>query len=134
MKHSSFSYRKLVARMRRRKMVRRTALVVGLAFAFAWFLPSLVTGWLNLGDQVVVSTQPYRPYDFEREAWLAGQIAGQENESMTGPEYLKYYKKKVSEAAPDKTTKTLKIYDFAFDAGYKKTSDFEKRYIKKKKR
>ena len=132
MRHANFSYRRLVARVRRRKAMRRTALVLGLTLALAWFLPSLVTGWLNLGDQVVVSMHPYRPYDFEREAWLAGQLAGKENESMTKVEFDKYFRKEVSDRALLKTKKTFLIYDFAFDAGYKKTSDYNKRFTKKR--
>jgi hypothetical protein len=132
MPHKNPSYRKMASTARRRKMWRRMTLIVCLTFTLAYFLPNLVANWLHLGDRVVESMKPYSPYDFEREAWLAGQEAGQKNESMTGPEYEKYYKKRISEVAPKKTTDTLKVYDFAFDAGYKKTSDYKKRYIKKR--
>lgn len=127
----NLSYSKMVQAARRRRTLRRMTLIVCLTFVMAYFLPNLVSGWRELGDRVVESMKPYSPYDFEREAWLAGQEAGQSNESMTKREYNMYYKKRITEAAPKKTRDTLKIYDFAFDAGYKKTSDYEKRYIKK---
>lgn len=132
MPYRDLSYRKMVAAQRRRKTWRRMTLVVCLTFALAYFLPNLVSSWLHLGNQVVESMKTYSPYDFEREAWLAGQETGKKNESMTSPEFHKYYKERISEVAPEKTTGTFKVYDFAFDAGYKKTSDYNKRYIKKR--
>lgn len=131
MPRRNLSYRKMVHSARRRKALKRMTFIVCLTFVMAYFLPNVVSGWRKLGDQVVDSMKHYSPYDFEREAWLAGQEAGQENESMTKREYDMYYKKRVTEAAPKKTRDTLKIYDFAFDAGYKTTSDYDKRYIKK---
>jgi hypothetical protein len=87
--------------------------------------------WRNLGDMVVESMKPYRPYDIERKAWLAGQQVGEQEEGMTKPEFREIYQKSVTKDTPQQTTDTFKAFDFAFSAGYRKTSDYDKRYKKK---
>lgn len=132
MPYRSRSYRKIVMAAKRRRMIRRVTIIVCLSFLLAYFVPDMFNAWRHLGDRVMEeSVRTYRPYDIEREALLAGQQVGQQEEGMTKPEYREMYKRSIVKSAPRKTSETFEVFDFAFSAGYRKTSEYNKRYKKK---
>lgn len=97
-------------------------IIVCLTLVLAWALPAFIPHWLGLGNR-----PGYRPRDFERHAWMAGQKLGREKEHLTNPQVRQNYERKIKKVTPPDVTDFLKTQEFAFEAGYREASGSKKR-------
>ncbi len=116
-----------------RRMLRRRVLVIlCLTLFLAWALPSIIVGWNIMGNNVVDSMRGWQPYDFERRAKLAGERLGESKKDLSKAQFRELFTKELKGAGAKDIKELFKENDFAFEGGYKKTSDYNKRYRRKK--
>jgi len=125
------TYRKRMVAQQRRMLWRRVLVVLCLTLFLAWALPSVIAGWNIMGNNVVDSMRGWQPYDFERRAKLAGERLGEEMKDLSKPQVRELYNRELKGAGSKDIKELFKDNDFAFEDGYKKTSDYNKRYRRK---
>ena len=116
----------------RRMLQRRVLVILCLTIFLAWALPSIIAGWNSMGNNVVDSMRGWQPYDFERRAKLAGERLGESKKDLSKSQFRELFKKELKGAGAKDIKELFKENDFAFEGGYKKTSDYNKRYRRKK--
>ena len=112
----------------RRMLQRRVLVVLCLTLFLAWALPSIIAGWNTMGNSVVDSMQGWQPYDFERRAKMAGERLGESKKDLSKAQVRALFIKELKGAGAKDIKELFKDNDFAFEDGYKKTSDYKKRY------
>ncbi len=115
----------------RRMLQRRVLVVLCLTIFLAWALPSIIAGWNTMGNSVVDSMQGWQPYDFERRAKMAGERLGESKKDLSKAQVRALFIKELKGAGAKDIKELFKGNDFAFEDGYKKTSDYNKRYRRK---
>ena len=115
----------------RRMLQRRVLVVLCLTLFLAWALPSIITGWNIMGNNVVDSVRPWQPYDFERRAKMAGERLGEAKKDLSKPQIWELYKRELKGAGSKDIKELFKENEFAFEDGYKGSSDYNKRYRRK---
>ncbi len=128
MPQSYRTYRKRVNAQRRRMLQRRVLVILCLTIFLAWALPSIIAGWNIMGNNVVDSMRPWQPYDFERRAKMAGERLGEEKKDLSKSQIREIYKRELKGAGSKDIKELFKDNDFAFESGYKASSDYKKRY------
>ncbi len=117
----------------RRMLQRRVLVILCLTIFLAWALPSVIAGWNSMGNNVVDSMRGWQPYDFERRAKLAGERLGESaQKDLSKSQFRNLFDKELKGAGAKDIKELFKENDFAFEGGYKKTSDYNKRYRRKK--
>ncbi len=113
----------------RRMLQRRVLVILCLTIFLAWALPSVIAGWNIMGNNVVDSMRGWQPYDFERRAKLAGEKLGESaQKDLSKSQFRNLFDKELKGAGAKDIKELFKENDFAFEGGYKKTSDYNKRY------
>ncbi len=125
------THRKRMLSQHRRMLQRRVLFVLCLTLFLAWALPSVIAGWNTMGNNVVDSMQGWQPYDFERRAKMAGERLGEEKKDLSKAQIRALFIKELKGAGAKDIKELFKDNDFAFEDGYKKTSDYKKRYRRK---
>ncbi|MEE9519106.1 MAG: hypothetical protein V3V93_02470 [bacterium] len=126
------TYRKRMLSQHRRMLQRRVLVILCLTIFLAWALPSVIAGWNIMGNNVVDSMRGWQPYDFERRAKLAGERLGESGrKDMSKSQIRNLYTRELKGAGAKDIKELFKENDFAFEGGYKKTSDYNKRYRRK---
>ncbi len=133
MPQSYRTYRKRMLSQHRRMLQRRVLFVLCLTLFLAWALPSVIAGWNTMGNNVVDSMQGWQPYDFERRAKLAGERLGESGKKdLSKSQFRNLYNRELKGAGSKDIKELFRGNDFAFEDGYKKTSDYNKRYRRKR--
>ena len=128
MPQSYRTYRKRMVAQHRRMLQRRVLLILCLTLFLAWALPSVIAGWNIMGNSVVDSMRGWQPYDFERRAKMAGERLGEEKKDLSKPQFRELYERELKGAGSKDIKELFRENDFAFEDGYKRTSDYKKRY------
>ena len=116
----------------RRMLQRRVLVILCLTIFLAWALPSIIAGWNTMGNSVVDSMQGWQPYDFERRAKLAGERLGESGKKdLSKSQFREIFNRELKGAGAKDIKELFKDNDFAFEDGYKKTSDYKKSYRRK---
>ena len=132
MPQSYRTYRKRMLSQHRRMLQRRVLVILCLTIFLAWALPSVIAGWNIMGNNEVDSMRGWQPYDFERRAKLAGERLGESTQKdLSKSQFRNLFDKELKGAGAKDIKELFKENDFAFEGGYKKTSDYKKRYRRK---
>lgn len=128
MPQSYRAYRKRMVAQHRRMLQRRVLVILCLTIFLAWALPSIIAGWNTMGNNVVDSMRGWQPYDFERRAKMAGERLGEEKKDLSKPQFRALFHKELKGAGSKDIKELFRENDFAFEGGYKRSSDYKKRY------
>ena len=131
MPQSYRTYRKRMVAQHRRMLQRRVLLILCLTLFLAWALPSVIAGWNIMGNNVVDSMRGWQPYDFERRAKQAGERLGEAKKDLSKSQFREIYIRELKGAGSKDIKELFKDNDFAFEGGYKRSSDYRKRYRRK---
>jgi hypothetical protein len=112
---------------RRRLMLWLATLVVGVGALIAWNLPTLVAGW----HRTTLGEARYVPFDFERQAWLAGQRLGTEQPALSKSERQKIFEQELENLALPGAVQGIERHLSAFEAGYEKGASGARRNLRK---
>ncbi len=128
MPQSYRTYRKRMLAQQRRMLRRRVLVILCLTLFLAWALPSVIAGWNTMGNNVVDSMRGWQPYDFERGAKLAGERLGESaQKDLSKSQFRNLFNRELKGAGSKDIKELFKDNDFAFEDGYKKTSNYKKR-------
>ena len=115
-----------------RMLQRRVLVILCLTIFLAWALPTIIAAWNIMGNGVVDSMRGWQPYDAERQAKLIGERLGESGKKdMSKSQIRNLYTRKLKGASDRDIKELFKENEFAFESGYKKTSDYNKRYRRK---